>query len=161
MYFELQRRADSVELSLLGEWHAATLSRIQTELAKLPLTGARTAQVRPAGASFDLSGAWLLRDFLASARAGGVSAEIAGPIPPALRLVERTLAGDQPAPGLDVTAQVTWLDPAAAVEGLGRRAVRVWRRLGSPLEFIGRVSVALGRAGLSARHWLAVHPHSG
>jgi len=153
VYFELQRRADSVELSLLGEWHAATLSRIQAELADLPLSGARTVQVQPAGARFDLSGAWLLRDFLASARARGVLAEISGPIPPALALVERTLVGDQPAPGLDETMQTLWLDPAAAVEGIGRRAVRVWRRLRSPLEFLGRVSVALVRVGPRARHW--------
>ena len=153
MYFELQRRDDSVELSLLGEWHATTLSRIQAELAALPLAGTGRVQVRAAGARFHLSGAWLLRDFLSSASARGVTAEIIGPIPPTLTLVERTLAGDHAAPGLDETAQVIWLDPAAAVEGLGRRAVRVWRRLGSPLEFIGRVSVALGRVGPRARHW--------
>ena len=153
MYFELQRRADSVELSLLGEWHAATLSRIQAELADLPLSGARTVQVQPAGARFDLSGAWLLRDFLAGARARGLSAEISGPIPPALTLVERTLAGDKSAPGLDETMQTLWLDPAAAVEGIGRRAVRAWRKLGSPLDFLGRVSVALGRVFLRARYW--------
>jgi len=153
VYFELQRRDDSVELSLLGEWHATTLSRIQAELAALPLAGTGRVQVRAAGARFDLSGAWLLRDFLSSASARGVTAEIIGPIPPTLTLVERTLAGDHAAPGLDETAQVIWLDPAAAVEGLGRRAVRVWRRLGSPLEFIGRVSVALGRVGPRARHW--------
>ena len=153
MYCELQRRADCAELSLLGEWRATTLSRIQAELAALPLAGVGRVQVRAAGARFDLSGAWLLRDFLSSASARGVTAEIIGPIPPTLTLVERTLAGDRTAPGLDETAQLTWLDPAAAVEGLGRRTVRVWRRLGSPLEFIGRVSVALGRARLSARHW--------
>ena len=153
MYVELQRRADSVELSLLGEWHAVTLSRIQAELSGLSMSGARTLQIRPAGARFDLSGAWLLRDFLASARARGMSAGISGPVPPALALVERTLAGDQPAPGRDETMQTPWLDPAAAVEGIGRRAVHAWRRLGSPLDFLGRVSVALGRVFLRARHW--------
>ena len=153
MYFELQRQSDHLELSLLGEWRAATLARIEADLAALPLAGAGNVQVRAAGASFDLSGAWLLRDFLAGARARGVSAEIAGPIPPALTLVQRTLAGDHPAPGLDETAQTPWLDPAAAVEGIGRRAVRAWRQLGSPLEFIGRVAVALGRVGPRARHW--------
>ena len=153
VYFELQRRADSVELSLLGEWHAATLSRVQAELADLPLSGARTVQVLPSGARFDLSGAWLLRDFLASTRARGLSAEISGPIPPALALVERTLAGDKSVPGLDETMQAPWLDPAAAVEGIGRRAVRAWRKLGSPLDFLGRVSVAFGRVFLRTRHW--------
>jgi phospholipid/cholesterol/gamma-HCH transport system permease protein len=153
VYFELQRQSDHLVLSLLGEWRAATVASIEGELAALSLAGASNVEVRAAGARFDLSGAWLLRDFLASTRARGLSAEISGPIPPALALVERTLGGDQPAPGLDETMQTLWLDPAAAVEGIGRRAVHAWRRLGSPLEFLGRVSVAFGRVFLRSRHW--------
>ena len=153
MYCTLERKADLLELSLTGEWRAASLSRIQDELASLSLDGARRLLVRTGAAHFDLSGAWLLRDFLKTAAAGGLQADFAEPMPTAMAMVERTLAGDPSATGLHDTVHVDWLDPAAAVEGLGRRAVRFWRRLDSPLDFLGRVSVALGRSGLRVQHW--------
>ncbi len=104
-------------------------------------------------AEFDLSGAWLLRDFLRNAAAAGARSEFEGPQPAALALVERTLAGEAAAVGHDVTQQTQWLDPAAAVEGLGRRTVRAWRQLESPLDFLGRVSLTLGRVGPRLQHW--------
>ena len=153
MYCTLERKSDLLELSLLGEWRAASLGRIQDELAALPLGTAQRLQIRAGAAQFDLSGAWLLRDFLKTAAAGGIQAEFAESKPTALAMVERTLAGDPSATGIHDTVHTLWLDPAAAVEGLGRRAVGIWRRLESPLEFMGRVSVALGRAVPRVRHW--------
>lgn len=153
MYCRLESKADILELSLTGEWRAASLNRIQDELAALPLGTAQRLQIRAGTAQFDLSGAWLLRDFLKSAAAGGIQAEFAEPKPTALAMVERTLAGDSSATGIHDTVHTLWLDPAAAVEGLGRRAVGIWRRLESPLEFLGRVSVALGRAVPRVQHW--------
>ena len=153
MYCAAQRQSDRLELSLHGEWRAATLAAIQAELAAVPLSGAHRVQIRAADAHFDLSVAWLLHDYLATAATGGVKAEFAGLVPPALALVERTLAGVRAVPGLDDTAQTVWLDPAAAVEGLGRRAVGAWQLLESPLEFLGRVTVALGGAGLRVKRW--------
>jgi len=156
VYCHLQRQADGLELTVQGEWRAPALPRIDAELAALPLAGATRLAVRAAGASFDLSGAWLLRDFLRRSAAAGVRGEFAGTPPAALTLVERTLAGDADAAHLDVTQQVAWLDPAAAVEGLGRRTVRAWRKLESPLDFVGRTSLALVRAGVRLQHWRPV-----
>ena len=153
MYCQAQRRAECVELSLQGAWRAAALRQIQDELAAVTLQGAQRVTVRTAEASFDLSGAWLLQDFLASAAAHGIAGEFEGAAPPALALIARTLNADPAAPGIDATAQTIWLDPAAAVEGLGRRAVRSWRLVESLLEFLGRVGVALARVGLRVKHW--------
>jgi phospholipid/cholesterol/gamma-HCH transport system permease protein len=54
---------------------------------------------------------------------------------------------------VEATTQTAWLDPEAAVEGLGRKAVRGWRLLESLLEFLGRVSVAASRAAVKLKRW--------
>ena len=73
MYCTSQRQGDALELSLHGRWQAATLSDIQAELASVPLRGAIELHVAAADASFDLSGAWLLHNFLTHT-AGGIKA---------------------------------------------------------------------------------------
>jgi phospholipid/cholesterol/gamma-HCH transport system permease protein len=164
VYCQLQRQADRLELSLQGDWRAAALGQIEAELAALPLAGATHLKVRAGTATFDISGAWLLREFLRDTGKAGIHGEFDGPEPGALTLVERTLAGE-PDATLNITHHHLWLDldPAAAVEGIGRRTVRTWRKLESPLEFIGRVSLALARAGVRLQHWrpisIARHVH--
>jgi phospholipid/cholesterol/gamma-HCH transport system permease protein len=153
VYCVAQRRADRVELALRGEWSAATLGAIQPELAALDLGGQRRLQVDASAARFDLSGAWLLHDYLATAAAAGAQAEFSGEPPAALALVARTLESTAAVPGTDATAETAWLDPAAAVEGLGRKAVRGWRLVESLLAFLGRVSYAAGRASVNLRRW--------
>ena len=153
MYCTSQRQADHLELSLHGRWQAATLSDIQAELASVSLRGASQLEVAAADASFDLSGAWLLHDFLTQATAGGIKAEFQGTTPPVLQLIERTLKADRAAPEVDETAHTVWLDAAAAVEGLGRRTVRLWRHLDAPLDFLGRVSVAAVQAAPRVKRW--------
>jgi phospholipid/cholesterol/gamma-HCH transport system permease protein len=153
VYCLAQRRPDRVELALRGEWSAATLGAIQPELAALDLRGQRRLLVDASAARFDLSGAWLLHDYLATAEAAGAQAEFSGESPPALALVARTLAASPAAAGAEVVAQTAWLDPAAAVEGLGRTAVGGWRLIESLLAFLGRVSYAVGRASVKLRRW--------
>ena len=153
MYCVAQRQTDRLELALHGRWQAATLGEVQAELASVSLRGARHLQIQTADAHFDLSGAWLLHDYLTTAAAGGIQADFAGAKPPVLQLIERTVKGERSSPGVDQTAQTVWLDPAAAVEGLGRRAVGAWRRLGAPIEFLGSVSVVLARAGPRVQRW--------
>ena len=153
MYCVARRQADRVELVLRGEWRAATLAAIEPEIAALDLGGNRRLQIDAREAHFDLSGAWLLHDYLARVGAAGVNAEFAGDAPPALALITRTLGNQTAIPGVEATSQTAWLDPAAAVEGLGRKAVGGWRLIESLLAFLGRVSYAAGRALLSLRRW--------
>ena len=152
MYCAAQREGDSVVLALTGEWRLAALSAIGAELTAVPLGGAQRLQVEAAGAHFDISAAWLLRDFLARAEAAGVRTGFSGPPPPAFGLLARTLTA--PAAGTQQNAESgEWLDAAAAVEGLGRRTVRSWELLESGLDFVGRVTVAALRGGLQLRRW--------
>jgi phospholipid/cholesterol/gamma-HCH transport system permease protein len=153
VYCASQRHSDRLELSLHGRWQAATLPAIQSELASLSLRGASHLQIDATDASFDLSGAWLLNDFLTTSTSGGIKADFAGAAPPVLEFIDRTLKADRSAPEVHETAHTVWLDPAAAVEGLGRRTVRAWRHLEAPLGFLGRVSLAVARAAPRVKHW--------
>jgi phospholipid/cholesterol/gamma-HCH transport system permease protein len=152
MYCAARREGDGVVLALSGEWRMAALGTIGAELAAVPLGGAQRLQVQASAAHFDISAAWLLRDFLARAEAAGVRTSFTGQPPAALGLLGRTLETRGPnAPQAAESGE--WLDPAAAVEGLGRRTVRTWQLLESALEFMGRVAMATVRGGLQLRRW--------
>ena len=152
MYCTSHRQGDALELSLHGHWQATTLSDIEAELASVPLRGASQLHVEAADASFDLSGAWLLHDFLTHT-ADGIKADFQGDTPPVLQLIERTLKADRNAPEIHETSHTVWLDAAAAVEGLGRRTVRLWRHLDAPLDYMGRVSMAAAHAAPNVKRW--------
>jgi phospholipid/cholesterol/gamma-HCH transport system permease protein len=152
VYCESQRQADRLELTLRGGWRAATLHEIEQELSAVPLQGVHRLQIQASEATFDLSGAWLLQDYLKTAASGGIQAEIADP-PHVLQLIERTLGADRSAPEVHETVHTLWLDPAAAVEGLGRRAVRLWRQVEAPLDFLGRVGVILTHTVPRLKRW--------
>ena len=153
MYCESQRQADGLELSLHGHWRAATLTDIQQELAAVPLRGAERLRVQATDASFDLSGAWLLHDYLRTTAAKGIKADFEGPPPAVLQLIDRTLKADRSAPEVHETGHIAWLDPASAVEGLGRRTVGVLRHLEIPIAFLGRVSVVMTQVIPRPRRW--------
>ena len=152
MYCAAQREGDGVVLALSGEWRIAALTAIGAELGAVPLAGAQRLQVQAADAQIDISAAWLLRDYLSRAEATGVRTSFSGAPPPALGLLNRTLAAHAPA-GDELAASGEWLDAAAAVEGLGRQTVRTWQLVESALEFVGRVTMAALRAGVRPRRW--------
>ncbi len=153
MYCVARRQADRVELALRGEWRAATLPAIELEIAAVDVGGNRRLQIDASGAQFDLSGAWLLHDYLARTQAAGVNTEFSGEPPPALALITRTLDAQPALPDIEATSQTAWLDPAFAVEGLGRKTVAGWRLVESLLAFLGRVSYAAGRDALNLKRW--------
>jgi len=153
MYCAAQRQDGAVRLSLSGQWRIGALGRIQAELAAVPLAGARGLSVQAGSASFDLSGAWALRDFLTRAAAGGVPAVFSDEPPAALALIERTLKQEALPEKAALEAPTEWLDPAAAVAGIGRSTVRTWRLVESTLDFLGRVGATWVRSGVSLRHW--------
>jgi phospholipid/cholesterol/gamma-HCH transport system permease protein len=142
MYLTARRDADQLNLALSGEWRAQRFADIEAELATVEFAGLRRLNIAAGQAQLDLTGAWVLRDFLDRARAAGVTIEFQGPEVAALALVERCKTGDIPAP----THGIEWLDPAQAVEGIGRRAVLGMHRVADGVSFLGRISVAFVRA---------------
>jgi phospholipid/cholesterol/gamma-HCH transport system permease protein len=153
VFCEAQRHADRVALALRGDWRLATLSEIQAELAAVSLQGAGRLLIDAGSARLDLSGAWVLRDFLAQAAAAGVSADFSAPVPAALALIERTQQSSVAAEEAPGGPLLPWLDPALAVEGLGRRTVRSWSLVRSLLGFIGRVATVFGRTVPHLQRW--------
>jgi len=153
VYCEAQRHGDHVELTLRGDWRLAAVRDIQAELAAVPMQGTARLRIAAAAARLDLSGAWVLQDFIAAAAAAGVSSEFDGAVPAALALIGRTRDGGAASSAVPGNLQLPWLDPALAVEGLGRRAVRSWRLVESLLGFIGRVAVAFMHDFGSLKRW--------
>jgi phospholipid/cholesterol/gamma-HCH transport system permease protein len=156
MYVEARRSGSGLLLQLRADWRLASLTAINAELQALSVAGANAVQFDCQQASFDLSGAWLLRDFMQRLQQAGRTASIEGTAPESLGLIERTLAegAAHPAP---VVAHDDWLDPAAAVESLGRRTVVAAQRSLWSLAFLGQVCSTLGGALL---HWRELRPTS-
>ena len=153
MYCTSQRHADHVALALHGPWRAAQLAAIQSELAGVSLAGTSQLRLHAADAHFDLSGAWLLHDYLGAAATAGVEVRFDGPVPAALALIRRTLPDSAAGSEASGEALAEWLDPAVAVESLGRRAVGGWQLFASLLAFLGRVAFASARAGVHIKRW--------
>jgi phospholipid/cholesterol/gamma-HCH transport system permease protein len=147
MFITARRSADQLDLTLQGDWRATQTDAIEAELRSIDFGGARRAQLDAGSSRLDLSGAWLLHDFLDRARAAGLDLRFVGAAPSALTLVERTYSGETPS----LAADDEWLNPERAVEGIGRRAVRSWNAMLAALEFGGRTCIALVRALTSLR----------
>ena len=143
-----RREADHVALELCGDWQAPQFPAIEAQLTALDLAGARQLQVRATGARVDMSGAWLLHDFLRRAREGGISVQFEAAPPAVLQLVDRTLTGEIP----EQTRHVEWPTPGRAVEGIGRQFVRGVRTGLATVSFVGHASVQLARGLARTRH---------
>jgi phospholipid/cholesterol/gamma-HCH transport system permease protein len=156
MYLDAQRDGDLLTVTPRGDWRIAKLPAIKAELSGVEVGNGGRIRLDGASASYDLSSAWLLHDFLQQARAHGAVVEYAGSIPESLQLIDTTLAHDAdkavPVPGHD-----EWLYAVAAVEGIGRRTVATVRRSWAALDFIGQLAAAMA-AGLM--RWKRLRPVS-
>jgi phospholipid/cholesterol/gamma-HCH transport system permease protein len=142
MYLTARRDADQLAVTLSGEWRALRFADIEAELGAVELASLQRVDIAAGEAQFDLTGAWMLRDFLDRARAAGAAVHFQGAEPATLALVERCRTGEITAH----THSIQWLDPERAVEGLGRRAVRGAQDIAGGVSFLGRVGVAFMRA---------------
>ena len=156
MYVTARRVADQLELTLSGEWRALRFSDIETELGMVDVAGVRQVNVAAGQAQLDLTGAWLLRDFVDRTRAAGTAVEFPGGEPAPLVLVEHCNTGKIPAhahPHAHLPLHLHDLEaaPAHAVEGVGRHAVRALQSLDGGLTFLGRLSVAFAHGWATLR----------
>jgi phospholipid/cholesterol/gamma-HCH transport system permease protein len=114
----------------------------------------RSVNVVAGQTQLDLTGAWLLRDFVDRARAAGASIEFQGGEPATLVLVERCKTGAFHAHAhahLHLHLHDLEAAPGHAVEGVGRHAVRALQSIDGGLSFIGRISVAFAHAWATLR----------
>jgi len=139
MAVEVRRTAAGLQIDLTGEWGLRDVEASRAQLAAIDLNAVRAVEVSTGGlTSLELSGAWVLREFLGRVRAGGATVSFQGPPPDQLRLLDETLvapAGGAPAAGLAVKAE-------PLVE-IGEVAVHGWRNALHALGFMGRTCVTL------------------
>ena len=153
MFLDSRREGDASTLALRGDWRLAQFAALRDELAALDMSGVRRLRIAVGEASFDLSAAWLLFDALQRWRTQVPECLFEGEPPAALALIERTLGTAPPAtPPPEYHSEAL-----AAVEGLGRRAVRTTRRSIDALGFIGHVS---NTAANALFQWWRLHPVS-
>jgi phospholipid/cholesterol/gamma-HCH transport system permease protein len=152
MHCAAQRQGDALVLALQGDWRLAGLDAARTELAALSLAGVRQVTVQAGDARIDVSGAWVLHEFLATAAGGGAKIGFEGHTPAALALIERPAEAAR-VPEDEHASAMPWLDPAVAVAGLGRRTVTAWELVSDTLDFLGRTAMAAANAFAVPRRW--------
>ncbi|MBS0580263.1 MAG: ABC transporter permease [Proteobacteria bacterium] len=122
MTLEVRRTADALTMALTGEWGVREFGALERDFAAVDVRGARSLLIDASAVrSFDLSGAWALREFVRRAREAGVEVSFQGPPPEQLRLLEDTLKeSDAPAPARQPAAvyRPGWFARPLAAVGL-------------------------------------------
>ncbi len=149
-FVEVQQSDGGSLLLLRGQWRARNLHAIQEELEELdpPRDASLTIDASQVE-DIDLTGAWLLRDYLAKGGERGTPARFKGKPPRALELLDRTLEEDKQVP----EAQP---DELTFLQTIGRAVV--WRADGARegLDYVGRVSMGVVRAFTSWKRLRAI-----
>jgi phospholipid/cholesterol/gamma-HCH transport system permease protein len=140
MSVEVRRTAAGVQLDLTGEWGLPEVEAARAQLAAVDLGAVREVEVSTRGVeSLDLSGAWVLREFVQRARTAGAEVSFQDAPPDQLRLIDETLK--EPEAGGEAPPSA----PAPPAEGLlydiGRYAVRAWHDAVASFAFLGRTLV--------------------
>jgi phospholipid/cholesterol/gamma-HCH transport system permease protein len=148
MSVEVRRTAAGLQLELVGQWGLWEAEAARAQLAAIDLHAVRAVEVSTRGVeSLELSGAWVLREFLQRARAAGAAVSFQGTPPDQLRLIDETLKEPQAGSGTVPAAAAPAAEAPAAEAGLlydiGHYAVRAWRDAELSLAFLGRTCVTL------------------
>ncbi|MBV8877176.1 MAG: ABC transporter permease [Gammaproteobacteria bacterium] len=142
MSVEVRRTPAGLQLELAGPWGLAQVESARGALAAIDLGAVHAIELSTRGVeSLDLSGAWVLHEFLQRARAAGAEVSFQGAPPDQLRLIDAAVKEPEGA-GAAVAPM-----PAAGLEGLlydiGRYVVHAWHDAVLSFAFLGRTLVTL------------------
>jgi phospholipid/cholesterol/gamma-HCH transport system permease protein len=155
MFVEAARTGATLALELTGEWRALQVSALESALAEVDLAGVRTVRIGTERlGALDLTGAWVLREFVRRAGAAGAEVSFAGTPPDQLRLVDETLnpKGSEAAAPQAVPSSEDGLEHPAALVAVGREAVRAGTDVVQTLAFLGRTSLTVVRNLAHPKH---------
>jgi phospholipid/cholesterol/gamma-HCH transport system permease protein len=149
VFVSARSEPSGLRVEFAGDWRLADLPQIQQELAAMlaSVHGHVTLGCKNLS-TLDLSCAWAVRDFIASARRGGAAVELDGPVPELLQRLDQALKGAPEIPPPPAAGISEFTEP---VEAIGRKTVYLWQHLIKGLDFVGRVSAMLGQAATSLR----------
>ena len=145
---EAERTGDGLTLRLRGAWCIENLRDIETALAQLsadtPATGRQSVVVDYSGIqTLDLSGAWLLRNWLERARADGRRVDVTGQPPAHFAFIDELL---QQQPGTTPPPEQTDASLRSSVAWLGRASVQQAKQTRDAVGFFGRVAATMLRS---------------
>jgi phospholipid/cholesterol/gamma-HCH transport system permease protein len=142
MSVEVRRTAAGLQLELGGQWGLPQVESARAQLAAIDLGTVHQIELSTRGVeSLDLSGAWVLREFLQRARAAGARISFQDAPPDQLRLIDEALKE----PEVDGPAGAP--APAAGVGALlydiGRYVVHAWHDALLSFAFLGHTLATL------------------
>lgn len=145
---ETSQSGDARTLSLSGAWCIENVARMEGELAQLSAQSQSQVRVDCSGLdTLDLSGAWLLRQYLASVRAAGGLVEFVGEPPAHFAFIDDFITQQQAQPAPASTP--SWRDTLAWV---GRTSVQRVDEAREGVGYFGRIALTLLRSLRSLHH---------
>src|ERR1700730_17124387 len=130
MALEVRRSAQGLTLELTGEWGAQQLTALEAQLAAVDVGAAQQVQIATSGVTrLELSGAWVLREFVRRARAAGAVVSFNDGPPDQLRLLDETLKEAEESTAAPPAAAAAGPEASGTLASLGRRAVNAARDL--------------------------------
>ncbi len=145
---EQARTGDALTVRLIGAWRIENIAAIEAALAQLSPEGTQRLVVDTRSLeALDLSGAWLLRERLATVQSAGGRVEFAGEPPSQFAFLEEITA-QQLAQTEQVERRGPWRNP---VGWLGRISVQHWNQSIDAVGYLGRIAVT-GVRSLRPRH---------
>lgn len=147
--FESERSGDGLTLRLRGGWCIDNLREIESSLAQLNEQGRHVKLDFSGIETLDLSGAWLLRNWLERAKTDGGHFEVVGERPSHFAFLDELLEQKTAKPGEPRPAATSLRD---AVVWIGRGAVQQGKQTRNAIGFFGRIAATLVRSMRSAHH---------
>lgn len=149
MLFEEERSGDDSTLRLRGAWCIDNLPEMERTLAQLSADRRHSRLDFSGIETLDLSGAWLLRNWLEGGKAGGARMTVAGERPPHFTFLDELLEQQKDKPAEAEPAEASLRD---VIGWVGRGAVKQGKQTRDAVGFFGRISMTMLRSMRSIHH---------